>query len=51
MVKTIIREYHWTPDIIDKLFVDDIDYHGIIWHYNDIKEVNEEIQKSIKKKK
>jgi len=50
MVKTIIREYNWTPEIIDKMYLDDWDYHGIIWHYNDIVEVNKEIQKSIKKK-
>lgn len=40
MVKTVIREHHYSPQQIDCLFVDEIDYHGIRWLYNDIKEVN-----------
>ena len=46
-----MREYKWTPSIIDDLFFDDIDYHGIIWLYNDIAAVEQETQQRMKPKK
>lgn len=44
-MKTIVREFKWTAQEIDELFVDDMDYHGIIFWYNDLKEVLKEINK------
>jgi len=37
MILTIVRSFNWTPDTIDKLYVDEIDYHGLVYWYNDIK--------------
>jgi hypothetical protein len=36
MVKTVMRAYPWTPDVIDKLYLDDKDHHGIGYLYEDI---------------
>lgn len=39
-----MRSYKWSPDIIDNLFVDDYDYKGLIYLYNDIKDQVEDIK-------
>jgi coproporphyrinogen III oxidase len=39
MAKTIYREHHWPPSVIGGLYVDDIDYQGIEYIFNDIQEV------------
>lgn len=44
MVKTVIREHHYSPQVIDGLYLDDIDYHGLVWLYNDIKQVHSELK-------
>lgn len=44
MVKSVVREHKWKPHEIDDLFFDDIDYHGLIYWYNDIKKVNNELK-------
>tara|TARA_R110001599_G_scaffold318295_1_gene527888 strand:- start:3560 stop:3694 length:135 start_codon:yes stop_codon:yes gene_type:complete len=38
MIKTVVREHHWTPDFIDELFVDDTDWHGIEYWWEDVRE-------------
>ncbi len=43
-IKSIIREHHFGPSIIDAFFLDAIDYNGLDFYYNDIKEVNREIE-------
>lgn len=40
-------ETGWTPNILDNLFIDDIDYHGLMWWAKHINKENE----SLKKKK
>lgn len=50
LIVSVVRETKWTPEIIDSLFFDDIDYHGILWWYEDVKTMNEEIKKSMNKK-
>lgn len=47
MVKSVIREFKWSPTVINELFIDDADYLGLEYWYNDALE----IQKSINKKK
>lgn len=44
MVKTVIWEYHFRPAEIDTLFFDRIDYHGIEYLYESVKELNESIK-------
>lgn len=50
MIKTVIRGHHYTPGEIDALFIDGQDHHGIEWLYEDLKEIDDEINK-IKRKK
>lgn len=50
MIKSVVRQYHWTPDYVDTLYVDAIDYHGLVYWYNDCKEIEKEIEKSKPKK-
>jgi len=45
MVKTVVREFKWPPTVIDNLFVDDVDYKGLIFWYNDVAQVQKEIKK------
>lgn len=45
MVKSVIRAHHYPPDIVDKLFLDDQDHHGIEWLYNDLKEEQKDLTK------
>jgi len=49
MIVTVMREHHWTPDVIDKLYFDDDDHHGIKFIYDDVKAVNDEIKGKAKK--
>lgn len=44
MIKSVLREHHYPPQVIDALFVDAIDYHGLEFLYNDILEVSKEIE-------
>lgn len=39
MIRSVVRDHHWTPDKIDGLYLDDRDYHGLEYWYNDVKEV------------
>lgn len=39
MVKTVVREHHYPPAVIDAFFVDGIDHHGIEFWYNDILDI------------
>lgn len=39
-----MREYHFTPDVIDTFFLDSKDHHGIEYIYDDIFEVIQEMK-------
>lgn len=49
MVKSVIRQYRWTPETVDKLYIDAHDHHGIEFLYNDIKASIEELKAQNKK--
>jgi hypothetical protein len=36
MIKTVIREHHWSPGKIENLYLDDADFFSLIWNYNDV---------------
>jgi hypothetical protein len=36
MILTVVRSTKWTPETIGKLNLDDIDYTGLIYWYDDI---------------
>jgi hypothetical protein len=35
-ILSVAGEHHFTPAVIDALFADAIDHHGLDWWYNDI---------------
>jgi hypothetical protein len=45
MVKSIVREHKWSPSVIDNLYVDSLDYQGLIFWYEDVNEVIKELKK------
>jgi len=45
MVKSIVRQNGWSPEIISSLYLDGVDYFGLEYWYEDVKEVNESITK------
>jgi len=44
MIKSVVREFHFKPKDIDDLFLDENDYHGIIYWYKDAVQVNKELK-------
>jgi len=46
MVRTVVREHHWTPEQINNLYLDDVDHEGLEFWDQDVREV----YKSLKKK-
>lgn len=43
MIKTVAREFKWPPEVIGGLFIDGIDFKGLDFWYNDVKEVVKEL--------
>lgn len=50
MVKSIIRSYHWPPDVIGGLFIDAVDQDGIVYLYRDISDAVQEFKDKTNKK-
>ena len=44
MIKSVARQYHWPPDKIESLYVDDTDFFGLEYWYNDALEIEKEIR-------
>lgn len=44
IIKTVVREHHFSPLEIDAFFLDEKDHWGIEFWYNDIKKVNDELK-------
>lgn len=45
MIKSVVREHHWTPEIIGKLDVEGDDYNSLEYWYNDVCEQHEQLKK------
>ncbi|KKN59924.1 hypothetical protein LCGC14_0536740 [marine sediment metagenome] len=45
MIKSVVREHHWPPNIIKNLYLDKEDYQGLEYWYDDVKEVNDNLKK------
>jgi len=43
-IKSIVNEFHWSPKIIDNLYCDDIDHHGLIYWFEHLKEVHSKLK-------
>jgi len=41
---TVVREFKWTPSIISNLYVDNIDFEGLFFWYEDIEKVIKEMK-------
>lgn len=39
-----MREHHWLPNQISSLFLDADDHYGLIYWYNDLDQVNTELE-------
>lgn len=44
MIKTVVGQYHWPPDIIGGLYYDKQDYHGLPWWYDEVGRLVKEIK-------
>jgi hypothetical protein len=44
MIVTVVREHHWLPEEIAKLKLDDEDYKGLGFWYNDVINVINELK-------
>lgn len=45
MIANIVREFHWEPVVIDRLFLDEQDHHGLIYWNNNVEEMHKELNK------
>lgn len=43
MIKSIVNEYHWPPNIINEMYCDDFDYKGIKYWYDNLKEMHKKL--------
>ncbi len=44
MIKSVVREHHWPPHVIESLYHDGIDFFGLKYWYDDIIEVDKELK-------
>ena len=44
MIKTVARFHHWTPNVLNGLYLDDEDHFGLIYWYNDVLKVISELE-------
>ena len=44
MIKSVVNEHHWSPSIIDQMYLDHLDYHGIGYWYDNAKEMHDKIK-------
>lgn len=51
VITTVVRHTKFTPETIDKLYLDEIDHHGIIYWYNDAELYAKQYAESINPKK
>lgn len=49
MVKSVIREHSWLPKEIGSLFIDNQDYEGLEYWYDDLKELESKLKLPKKK--
>jgi len=40
MISNVVREFHWKPVMIDRLFLDNADHHGLIYWSDNVIEMN-----------
>lgn len=40
MIKSVVREHKWLPKDLGSLFIDEQDYRGLIYWYDDVIEMH-----------
>lgn len=50
IIKTVVREHHWEPSIIGRLFLDDQDEEGLLYWYEDVVYCIKKIKQEVKEK-
>lgn len=46
MIRSVVRFHHWPPNVIDDLFLDNVDDRGLEYWYHDTIKYSEEISNS-----
>ncbi len=44
MISNVVREFHWEPAVIDRLFLDALDHHGLEYWSDNVIAMNKDIQ-------
>lgn len=42
VIKSVVRFYHWSPNEIENLYLDDTDFFGLIYWYDDLHEMKKQ---------
>ena len=50
VIRSVVREHHWEPEVVGSLFIDRQDYEGLYYWYDDVVASNEELKKLNSKK-
>lgn len=45
MIRSVVREHHWSPEAIENLYLDDTDFFALEYWYNDVQKVIEGLKK------
>jgi len=51
VITSVVRHTRFTPEIIDKLYFDEIDHHGIMYWYNDAELYAKQLKESFETKR
>ena len=51
VIVSIVREHHWSPEVIGNLHYEYGDYESLMYWYNDIVKVQDELKKEASKSK
>lgn len=51
MIRSVVREYKWSPADVGDLFLDEVDYTGLVFWYKDVKTVHAELKEANRKRK
>ncbi len=43
MIKSVARVYRWTPEVIGNLYLDDADFFGLWYWYEDAKQMDNDL--------
>lgn len=44
MIKTVVREHHWSPEIVGDLFINGDDHESLEFWYDDCVQMNKELK-------